>query len=189
MDDDQAVITQVRAGAINAFRQLVDRHQAVVWVFCRNLLRHATDADDATQDVFLLAFRRLDQYDASRGAFSTWLLTIARNQCCNRLSQRRPTEVVPESVCDGGPAPTETVSDEDWWQRLDDALATLPLEQRTAFVLAEIQDRTHHEIAAIEGVELGTVKSRVSRAKARLRSALSDWIETATAAAGGTPES
>jgi RNA polymerase sigma-70 factor (ECF subfamily) len=183
MDDDQSVIAQVRAGATNAFRILVDRHQAVVWVFCRNLLRHADDADDATQDVFLLAYRKLDQYDSARGSFATWLLTMARSQCCNRLSQHRPMEAVPESVWDAGPSPTSATSDEDWWRRLDGALAMLPLEQRTAFVLAEIQERPHHEIAAIEGVELGTVKSRVSRAKARLRAALSDWVE-ATATGG-----
>jgi RNA polymerase sigma-70 factor, ECF subfamily len=175
MDDDRAVIARVQAGATDAFRVLMDRYQPVVWTFCRNLLRQPADAEDLTQEVFLAAFRKLASYDADRAAFSTWLLTIARNRCCNRLQQRQPTNESIEEPLDRGPAPDETMTDREVWDRLDHALEQLPLEQRTAFVLAEIQELPHREIAVIEGVEVGTVKSRVSRAKARLRDVLHEW--------------
>ncbi|MDZ4684229.1 MAG: sigma-70 family RNA polymerase sigma factor [Planctomycetaceae bacterium] len=181
MDDDRAVIARVQAGATDAFRVLVDRYQHVVWTFCRNLLRQPADAEDLTQDVFLVAFRKLSSYDADRAAFSTWLLTIARSRCCNRLQQRQPMNESSEEPLDRGPAPDETLADSEVWNRLDRALEQLPLEQRTAFVLAEIQELPHSEIAEIEGVEVGTVKSRVSRAKARLRDVLHAWsLETAS---------
>jgi RNA polymerase sigma-70 factor (ECF subfamily) len=172
MNDDGAVIASVQAGATDAFRLLVDRYQPLVWTFCRNLLRQPADAEDLTQDVFLAAFRKLSSYDSERGAFSTWLFTIARNRCCNRLQQRQPIHDSTEEPLDRGPTPEETLADREVWDRLDRALAQLPLEQRTAFVLAEIQELPHREIAEIEGVEVGTVKSRVSRAKARLREIL-----------------
>uniref|UniRef100_A0A7C2NYI7 RNA polymerase sigma factor n=1 Tax=Schlesneria paludicola TaxID=360056 RepID=A0A7C2NYI7_9PLAN len=176
MDDDHLIIARAQTGASDACRALVERYQGVVWTFCRNLLHHSADAEDATQEVFLTAFRRLDRYDPDRAAFSTWLLTIARNHCCNRVQQRQPAGEPHADPLDGGSSPEEHATDAEVWQELDRALEHLPLEQRTAFVLAEIQDRPHAEIALIEGVELGTVKSRVSRAKARLREVLQDWF-------------
>lgn len=175
MDDDLAAIARVRAGATDAFRGLVERHQTSVWTFCRNLLRHSADAEDVTQDVFLTAFRRLSSYDASRSSFGTWLLLLARSRCCNRLQRRSPQSGLDVEPWDDGSSPQHAMTDEEVWARLDRALDGLPLEQRTAFVLAEIQELPHREIAIIEEVEIGTVKSRVSRAKARLRELLHDW--------------
>jgi RNA polymerase sigma-70 factor, ECF subfamily len=175
MDDDQTLIAGVQAGRTDAFRGLVARYQTLVWTFCRNLLRQPADADDLTQEVFLLAFRKLASYDPGRAAFGTWLLIIASNRCLNRRQQRPFPNSALDEPSDRGPAPDESLIDRDVWDRLDRALEHLPLDQRTAFVLAEIQELPHREIALIEGIEIGTVKSRVSRAKARLREVLRDW--------------
>ena len=181
MDGDRTLIERVLAGDVEAFRELVERYQRRVFVFVRNLVRHAPDAEDLLQDIFVAAFRKLDSFDAERSQFSTWLLTIARNRCLNHLKRSAITTI--SSADFDSPnfevesrvtQPMDVVLGHEMSARLDAALDLLPLEQRTAFVLAEIQELPYAEIASIEEVELGTIKSRVSRAKQRLRELLSD---------------
>ena len=176
MDEDQTSIERVLTGDAEAFRRLVERHQLRVFGFVRNLVRHGTDADDLVQDVFVAAFRKLDSFDARRSRFTTWLLTIARNRCLNHLKRATiPTVFSPEFDVEGRAAqPLDDVLNDELHARLDAALDQLPLEQRTAFVLAEIQELPYAEIALIEEVEVGTIKSRVCRAKQRLREILSE---------------
>jgi RNA polymerase sigma-70 factor (ECF subfamily) len=109
--------------------------------------------------------------------FSTWLLTIARNKCVNSLKKRRPgtSERLPLPLYGGDPA--EALIRRESAARFDRFLDTLPMEQRTAFVLAEIQEMSYEEIADIEGVPLGTIKSRINRAKDKLRSLLGNATE------------
>ncbi len=182
MDGDRTLIERVLAGAgagagdVEAFRELVERHQRRVLGFVRNLVRHASDAEDLVQEVFVAAFRKLDSFDPERSQFSTWLLTIARNRCLNHLkrSSITTTSASDFDVESRVTQPLDVVLNHETYARLDAALDLLPLEQRTAFVLAEIQELPYAEIAIIEEVELGTIKSRVSRAKQRLRELLSD---------------
>lgn len=176
MDGDRTLIERVLAGDVEAFRELVERHQRRVFGFVRNLVRHAPDAEDLVQEVFVAVFRKLDSFDADRSQFSTWLLTIARNQCLNHL-KRSSLPTVGRSEFDvevRSAQPLDAMLNRELHARLDVALDRLPLEQRTAFVLAEMQELPYSEIAIIEEVELGTIKSRVSRAKQRLREVLSD---------------
>ncbi len=176
MDGDRTLIERVLAGDVEAFRELVERHQRRVFGFVRNLVRHAPDAEDLVQEVFVAVFRKLDSFDAERSQFSTWLLTIARNQCLNHLKRSSlPKDCRSECDVESRTAqPLDAMLSRELHARLDAALDLLPLEQRTAFVLAEIQELPYAEIAIIEEVELGTIKSRVSRAKQRLREVLSD---------------
>ena len=170
------MIEQVLAGDVDSFRELVERHQRRVFLFVRNLVRLAPDAEDIVQEVFVAAFRKLNSFDAGRSQFSTWLLTIARNRCLNHL-KRLSAATIPSTETDVEARtvqPLDAMLSRELHARLDAALDLLPLEQRTAFVLAEIQELPYAEIALIEKVELGTVKSRVSRAKQRLREVLSD---------------
>lgn len=175
MDDDTHIIERVLAGNVQAFRELVDAHQKCVFQFAYHLLRKFEDAEDLTQDVFVAAFQNLGSYQAGKSRFTTWLLTIARNRCLNHLKRRQVGLPGDLDVVTTGPTPAETVVEREIWQQLDRALDQLSLEQRTAFVLAEIQDLPYGEIALIEGIELGTVKSRVGRARERLRSILKSW--------------
>lgn len=176
MDGDRTLIERVLAGDVEAFRELVERHQRRVFLFVRNLVWHAPDAEDLVQEVFVSAFRKLDSFDSERSQFSTWLLTIARNRCLNHLQRPSVATSFPsEFDIEARTAqPVDAVLSRELHARLDAALEILPLEQRTAFVLAEIQELPYSEIAFIEEVELGTVKSRVSRAKQRLREMLRD---------------
>ena len=140
------------------------------------LSRHDA-AEDIAQDVFLAAFRKLDSFDAAKSAFPTWLLTITRNRCLNRL-KRNQHEVVaelpePASVR----TPVDVVGEQEFFEQLDAALRELSVEQRTAFTLAEIEELTYEQIGNIEDVAVGTVKSRVHRAKQKLRGLLKDVVE------------
>src|SRR5262249_44976538 len=128
-------------------------------------------AEDVTQEAFLAAFANLSGYDSSRAAFSTWLFTIARNRCMNLLKRRRPMALNELDVV-ADAAPTDPIVSQEISQQLDRALAALSVEQRSAFVLAEIEELPYAEIARIEQTSLGTVKSRINRAKERLQSLL-----------------
>ena len=102
MDDDLTLIARVRAGRTEAFRPLVERYQTLVWTFGRNLLGQSADADDLTQEVFLVAFRQLARYDPQRAEVGTWLLTIARSRGLNRLQLRSHFNGSPEEPIDPG---------------------------------------------------------------------------------------
>lgn len=174
MDDERALIEQVVAGDVESFRGLVERHQRRVYGFVRSLMRRSPDAEDLVQEVFVAAFRKLSSFDAEQSQFSTWLLTIARNRCLNHLKRSTVATSAEIEVEARTAQPVDLMLSREFHSRLDAALDKLPFEQRTAFVLAEIEELSYAEIAHIEEVELGTIKSRVSRAKQRLREVLSD---------------
>jgi RNA polymerase sigma-70 factor (ECF subfamily) len=102
----------------------------------------------------------------------TWLLAIARNKCLNALQKRRPVVLdrLPEAPVRR--TPDAELAEAEWFRRLDEVLDALPLAQKTVFVLAEIHGLSLEEIARIERVPVGTVKSRLWRAKEKLRSLL-----------------
>ncbi len=169
--EDRELVRRVLAGQTDDFRALVDRHQQPIFRFASELLGNREEAEDVTQDAFLAAFANLSGYDSSRAVFSTWLFTIARNRCINLLKQSRPfafNEL--DSIADVTSA--DPIVSQELSQQLDRALASLPVEQRSAFVLAEIEELPYAEIARIERTSLGTVKSRIHRAKQRLQSLL-----------------
>jgi RNA polymerase sigma-70 factor (ECF subfamily) len=169
--DDRELVRRVLAGQTANFRVLVDRHQQSIFRFASGLLGNREDAQDVTQDAFLAAFANLSGYDSLRAAFSTWVFTIARNRCLNLLKHRRPIALdEPDSI--GGLTSTDPIVSQELSQQLDRALASLPVEQRSAFVLAEIEELPYAEIARIERTSVGTVKSRIHRAKQRLQSLL-----------------
>jgi RNA polymerase sigma-70 factor, ECF subfamily len=170
MGDDLAVIRRILDGDVDAFRVLVERYQGPLRCFIHNLVSDTHEGEDLAQDVFLAAFRKLASYDPRRAAFATWLLTIARNRCLNALARRRP--VLLDELPDRAEVrpPDADLTAAEWFRLLDQALAALPFEQKTVFILAEIQGLSLAEIAAIEGIKSGTVKSRLSRARDQLRS-------------------
>ena len=172
MPDDLEVIQRVITGDRESFRLLVERHQGSVWRVVTGLLGPGTDAEDAAQDVFMAAYVHLKSFDAGKATFSTWLLTIARNHCINTMKRRRPMHVANLPELAELRTPETVIAKREWFERLDAALDCLPVEQKTAFVLAEIEGLSLEETAQIEDVPLGTVKSRIARAKQKLRAVL-----------------
>jgi len=177
MTQDAEVISRVIDGEVDAFRLLVERYQQPVLCFVRNMIGDPHHSEDLAQDVFLTAFQKLHTFDADRGRFLTWLLVIARNRCINAL--RKQTPITDDDLARLAIArtPYDDLAAREILVQLDGALAALPETQKTAFVLAELMDMPHEEIAQIEGVRAGTVRSRLSRAKQQLRMHLRDCVE------------
>jgi RNA polymerase sigma-70 factor (ECF subfamily) len=175
--DDRAVIARVLAGDTDAFRVLVMRYQRPLFGFIGNLVRDRRECEDIAQEVFLAAYVHLGRFDPRRSAFSTWLYTIARNRCVNTCKRRRPSvrQVLPEPV--DTRTPDLALAEEELFRLLDAELDALPPEQKTTFVLAELQELSHEEVAHIEGVKVGTVKSRLSRARDKLRTVFARIVE------------
>ena len=169
--EDRQLVNLVLAGQADEFRAIVDRHQQSIFRFASRLLGNWEAAEDVTQEVFLAAFANLPAYDSSRAAFSTWLFTIARNRCINLLQQRRPAPLNELDTIEDVTS-TDPIVSQELSQQLDRALAALPAEQRSAFLLAEVEELPYAEIARIEQTSLGAVKSQIHRAKQRLQSLL-----------------
>lgn len=172
MASEDQIINSVLAGQTNEFRKLVDRFQQPVYRFARSLLGNDHDAEDMTQEVFLAAFDHLESYNAKKALFLTWLLVIARNRCINHLKAKRPQidgQAVSRTQSPENHGESERI---EFWNHLDSALESLPIEQKTAFVLAEIEGLPYLQIAHIEQTTLGTVKSRIHRARQRLQAVM-----------------
>jgi RNA polymerase sigma-70 factor (ECF subfamily) len=172
MNDDLEAIRRVLAGDVESFRYLVERYQRPLWTMVRNLAPPHTDHEGVAQEVFLASFRGLASFDPKRSAFSTWLFTIARNRCRNELARRRPVvgAELPEVV--DLRSPEQAATEVELFRQLDAALDALPFEQRSAFVLTHLQGLSYEEVGRIEGVGVGTVKSRIARAREKLRTLL-----------------
>jgi RNA polymerase sigma-70 factor, ECF subfamily len=171
-EGDEEAIARVLAGETAAFRVLVERYEATVLRLVRNLAPRSTGHEDLAQEAFVAAFVALATFDGQRGRFASWLLTIAKNKCLNARKKMAPIPVAepPTGVCDTTPA--DELARADVRRSLDAALEALPADLRTCFVLAEIVGLAAEEIAEMEAVSPGTIRSRLSRAKARLRAAL-----------------
>ena len=150
--------------------------------FARWLTRSSADADDVVQEAFLRAFRG---FDGLRGGdVKSWLLTIVRNCHATALRQQQRRATVPltdeheeqtlAAAPDSAPEPEIASLVVEEQRTLAQLLASLPLEHREVLMLREIEDMSYREIAAVTGVAIGTVMSRLSRARAALRSAYRD---------------
>lgn len=148
-----------------AFAELVRRHRDRLWAVALRTLGDREEAADAVQDALLSAFRAADRFRGD-SAVTTWLHRIVVNACLDRVRRRqaRPTVPLPEA----GAAPAAPSVDRDTVLDVRAALADLPIEQRAALVLVDIQGYGVAEAAQILGVAEGTVKSRCARGRARL---------------------
>jgi RNA polymerase sigma-70 factor, ECF subfamily len=169
---DDAAIQRVLGGDADAFRALVERYQNPVRRMVRNYTSDSHGYEDIAQEVFLTAYRKLAKFDPTRSCFSTWLFTITRNLSWNALRKTQPLvmQEIPERQ--SGANPDQQMQEQEYGSVLEKALQALPGRFRRAFVLAEIEKLSYEEIARIEGVRFGTVKSRIHRAKQKLQAAL-----------------
>jgi RNA polymerase sigma-70 factor (ECF subfamily) len=181
--DDGRLIEQARAGDLAAFNTLVTRHERPVYSVALRYLRSHELAEDVTQDTFLRAFRALDTFRNDDGyGLRAWLLTIAANRSRDvlRAQTRRPTTSLDATSDDepawepeaGGESPQDFAQRGELGDVLERALGRLPPEQRLVVILSDVQGLAYDQIATISGVPVGTVKSRLSRGRARLRALL-----------------
>jgi len=160
-------VQRARDGDLFAFEELVRTYQADVFAFVRHLTRDHTMAEDVTQETFLRAFRFLRGFRGNE-KFGSWLFSIARNCAMDALRRQRPPLPQPLVELAGDVA-------EPWARiELDAALRSVSPDHREAFLLVEVFGLSYQETADVLGVAVGTVKSRMFRARQALCSAISD---------------
>jgi RNA polymerase sigma-70 factor, ECF subfamily len=181
---EASLIARCAAGDEQACADLVEEHQRLVFQLALNLLGDTQEALDLSQEVFLRVFRTLPTFRGN-STLRTWIYRITVNQAKNRLRwwrrRRRAQQVsLDEHMRDHGDLPTDAVGSspdrvlrqKEIGDRLRDALDRLPFDQRTAIVLREIDGLSYDEIAFSLGVAVGTIKSRLARARESLRAQL-----------------
>ncbi len=172
MTQEIEVIRHVLEGDIESFSLVVRRYERAVIRMIRNITYDRESSEDIAQDVFLTAYKKLASFDPACSNFSTWLFTIARNKSLNALKKKRTLSMpqLPEKIDLHNPS--DNLAQNEFFDELDRVLQTLPSKQKRAFVLAEFEKLPYEQIAQIEGVRVGTIKSRINRAKRKMRSAL-----------------
>lgn len=174
--DDQECVTRAQRGEGKAFSELVGRYQDRIYRILVRLTRSEDDALDLTQETFLRAYQGLARW-LPDALFSTWLFQIARNLAFDLLRRRKLVEFQSLEGYDAAAAPglqpDAALEAAQRFRMLDAALAKLPHEHREIVLLREIEEMSYEEIAAVLDLSLGTVKSRLARA----RKALLDRME------------
>ncbi len=186
-----ALIERAKEGDARAFEELITSQLPRVRRYARAFAATGPDADDLAQDALLKAYKSLRLY-RYQSAFGTWLYTVVRScfldWAKSRASRQRaledPLEERAVARPAGDPLADELVAQEQERRRVWAALRCVPLEFRSAVALFDIEGRTYDEVAAIEGVPVGTVKSRLSRGRAHLKRALQESEAPAPEGAG-----
>ena len=182
-DEERRLVEVAQRGDVASFNELVRLFEGRVDNLCYRMLGDPDSAADAAQDAFLAAFRNLASFRG--GSFRSWMLRIATNTCYDvlRVRKRRPSvslDIDADDESDSSPLQIAdtTESPDDFAQRrelaaaIQHGLTALPDEQRIVLILSDIQGLAYEEIAQITNTNLGTIKSRLSRGRARLREVL-----------------
>ena len=182
---------RVKRGDRAAFTVLVERYQQPVMNFIYRTLRDETEAEDLAQTVFLQVYKSRSRYQRT-AKFSTWLFTIARNLCLNEIRRRsrHPAESLEETHTDNEDQPqrqyedkknilpTETLLHGELAQKIEEALAGLPENQRSAIMLCRQDDMSYEEIAEVLDCSLSATKSLIHRGRETLKEKLKPYLKT-----------
>ena len=180
---DELLIRRAQRGDADAFEQLLLEHQKNVYNLCYRMAGNPDDAMDLSQETFLRAWRFLDQYQFA-SAFSTWLYRLCSNICIDFLRRRRRQQTVPltfedadgeeqtYAVPDVQPLPEEQVELKLTRETLAAAMAQLLPEHRAVLQLRVVNEMSYEQIADVLDIQIGTVKSRLSRARNQLKKIL-----------------
>lgn len=184
LDPDHPLVAEAAAGSHEAFDELVRRHQARIFNLARALAGDDGEAEDLAQEAFIRAWRAIGRF-RGESAFRTWLYRVALNVIHSHLARRSRRRIVwgwwdrahtPEPRSPKGERGADLEADVARRDAIDRALATLPPDLRTAVTLRDIDGLEYKEIAAVLGVPIGTVMSRIFRARSRLRPLLEPLV-------------
>jgi RNA polymerase sigma-70 factor (ECF subfamily) len=173
-------LEQARRGDDDAFARLVEAYQVPVYNLCYRILNDAAEAEDASQETFLRAYRNLASYDPQR-KLSSWMLSIASHHCIDRLRRRRLVSLSLEDLSpvddpqDPGPGPEARLAESERQQAVRELLVRLAPQDRAAVVLRYWYDMPVEEIADSLNLTVSAVKSRLHRARRAMADA---WTET-----------
>lgn len=184
--DEVALIEQAQQGDVTAFNRLVLHYQESIYNVAYRVMGEPQAAEDATQEAFISAYNSLGRFRG--GSFKSWLMRIATNACYDELRRRkrRPQTSLEQLTEDNESfaflrspqeGPEGTQQRLELVRAIEDCLQTLPDDQRITAVLGDVEGYNYQEIADITSVSLGTVKSRMSRARSKLRDCLQGFQE------------
>ena len=189
---DEELMEILVAGDKSAFDVLVHRHKARLYNYLLRLMRDPTEAEEVTQETFVRAYVHAAKY-RNIAKFSTWLYTIATNLVRNRIrkTKSRPKllsifsskgadeddERAPIDVPDPADLPDRTLEKGELHQLVAAGIERIPARYREAFVLREVNHFTYEEIAAITGLKLGTVRSRINRGRGHFRDIMEPLLQ------------
>ena len=191
LDPDAALMLRVKQGDTAAFTTLVEKYKQPVMNLAARTLRDPTEAEDLAQNVFVQVFKAAARYQ-STAKFSTWLFTIARNLCLNEIRRRsrHPAESLdaPHPDQEDQPkhqfedvknfSPPECLLQSELAQKIEQALAGLPENQRTAILLCRQDELSYEEIAEVLGCSLSATKSLIHRGRETLKEKLKPYLRT-----------
>jgi RNA polymerase sigma-70 factor (ECF subfamily) len=190
-DPDAALMLRVKQGDSEAFAQLVDKYKQPVMNLVYRMLRDATEAEDIAQNVFIQVHKSALRYQVS-SKFTTWLFTIARNLCLNELRRRsrHPADSMEAAHPENEEqpwqqfedkknfSPPETLLQGELEQKIDEALAELPENQRTAILLCRQDELSYEEIAKVLRCSLSATKSLIHRGRETLKEKLKPYLKS-----------
>jgi RNA polymerase sigma-70 factor, ECF subfamily len=186
-DDESALVASAKAGDISAFETLVGRYERKIFRLTQNITQNREDAEDAMQEAFLKAFEHLQSFEGN-SRFYTWLVRIAVNQALMKLRKRRPNvvsldeevktgeDMVPREVEDWGPSPADRYVQTELSEILTKVIGELDPSFRIVFQLRDIEELSTEETAEALGLSVPAVKSRLLRARLKLRQALNQYF-------------
>jgi RNA polymerase sigma-70 factor (ECF subfamily) len=191
IDPDAALMLRVKRGDRVAYAGLVDKYKQPVMNFIYRSLRDETEAEDLAQNVFLQVYKSRSRYKQT-AKFSTWLFTIARNLCLNEIRRRsrHPAESLEETHAENEDQPqrqyedktvflpTENVLHGELAGKIEEALAELPENQRTAILLCRQEELSYEEIAEVLNCSLSATKSLIHRGRETLKEKLKPYLRT-----------
>jgi RNA polymerase sigma-70 factor (ECF subfamily) len=190
-DPDAALMLRVKRGDRIAFAELVEKYQQPLFNFICRTLRDETESEDLAQNVFLQVYKSRQRYEPT-AKFSTWLFTIARNLCLNEI--RRRSRHPAESIEDSHPEqeehpqrqyedkknvlPAENTLHRELAQKIEEALAELPENQRSAIILCRQDELSYEEIGKILDCSLSATKSLIHRGRETLKERLKPYLKS-----------
>jgi RNA polymerase sigma-70 factor (ECF subfamily) len=175
---DKELMEKVRSADTFAFTILVDRYKLKLFNLIYRMLQNKEEAEDILQETFLRVYKERESYDSAY-AFSTWVYTIALNLCRNELKRRKKFRFFGLDLIKDNReyAISAAKKSEGLSLMLEKAILSLPIKYRTAFLLRDVDEFSYEEVSKSLGIPLGTVKSRVNRARLLLRDKLRPKIK------------
>jgi RNA polymerase sigma-70 factor (ECF subfamily) len=181
--DDQLLIKRAQDGDIDAFEDLIRAYEKKIYSIAYNMMNSREDAQDVTQETVLKIFRSLSMFNG-KSTFSAWIYKVTTNTCLDELRKRKHTLLSIEKMSEDGVqfrddayTSEELLTQKLLGQRISAEIDTLSPDYKLMIVLRDVQGMSYQQIAEITGISIGTVKSRINRARRQLREKLEDCRE------------